>query len=1675
MKRLKRFGKQIMIALLLVSLNINPIGIVVGAIYESGIVDRMSGLGQRLYQVSTGMFNNVEAAELTNPFETPTETVITCDCDCDLPLNEYGEVKVRDNTVVANIRYSNMILNDIDDDIIETRTVMMQKFDVVISELKLINEKLDEILKSLHHYRVAHVYSLNNFLGNALYRPHTEDLPYVEDYVTVTGQFANVYTGYWDANVPDVINPLPAERALEVLGYDAIIRSEGVRVASTQQLADMDAQLLPSEDTVTGESMLSTAGKLQHVPTQEELEWYNKLTEEEKEVYGIHPENKSVTPNGDMLVLEQEFIPEDNITWLDAATVLYKALDQHVYTYKSFYTRNTNITPENSPLSQNLSGVKEFDGFDYYMFTTRNNLIEGDTTNKTTTYLYWVKAINDGVVSYENMNKPIKAWEFYGLATSLMQAYGEPVMNDDEIKALLQVYGDEYPVQLGTEIADDWAYLKARGVLAKDLGLDISSTMSREQLLDICMRIKDKTAREDYKTIQISLDIGQLMRDNGYYPVYDLDWGVNEFDVTTIIDYAAMTDYTYLLAAPDGLSLNELGYGFIYTKPEFDETKLLAGAAYNGKIKVDGKYYYRVSVPKSWNENFYLGFTYILDEKQRNGVNDFIEVTSDNLGGGIYTSYTVKDQIATVDKKEVDVNYYTFNHRSQDKNLRQFADIERCDVSEKEVAKASYGVSVNASIFEKALAFVDEMTTPIIAHAATGNGDAWKKEFTVRYNGTGQYTAEGKLGENFKQLSNISGIDILTSQAEVLVPQTKLATSLGRYMYIRNLYDNTPYDPAKWSHGGKSPGNGYNAIFPDGLNTVMSPGWWTMYGLALGDQVSSPTEVNSALDSTIKNIYGVNESELRTLFKVYNDITKVEGPMLSLSNAVNYKIYGPDRTSLDAALNELAQTESTSGADIIQGVEDAWAELDYSVTTDTIMSRDENLLISWSALKASGLAWSISKTTDDYTYNQEMGTYSFMTGQGSVLINEIYQYMQVGTTLYTFQNGDKQANLVYVDPDISEKGYQEVYFDVRCVLGLVNRRFEAISETEVVEQTKSVVGVGGDAEYSLQPGQAVGLSDETIFGQKSYAIYNFPEVPGLNGFNGDIKAYKTSLITDTIYDNMQVGPNDGDKYWDDGESAVKDKKMMRISMSHFNPTANYVLCVSDMGTNSGIGVNGITASLFVYYPRTAFTVGIDDDGTGSITSKPSGSNWKSYFDKQYQEAQVHFAASQYSGDRGALNDVAKAYDSGYATIDDMANGDWIDTMTAAALMDLFAYTGRVYIEQDYVVREFDLTNNFLAGVAKSQDFREAPNDEVVEADEPGYIYWIPNVGFVYNMPKYEDFTLTDYYNGKYPLPMAIGNFGVITYNMNSYGSFASQSGNSSVTVPIGWELTDNGYMHYKYSDSIKGYPLMSELPCNKGSVDSDSNLIAPFNVSEFTPAPSGVYARYGIWRQDLLHTIDAKSLTEAYTMSEAVYYGSRRVFATNAGASSGNYEFTYGSTSFNPIVIPAETKAYICMQSQDSSGTLFASYVMPRTTLIESESKSLKDIKEIPLYSEDEVDWTGRAKLTHFLDMIDKGTNWIMYVVFTIAPMICVILMTLLIGMSFMTDSKLWLLFCDKCFDPVKVLTFGVKSSTEWNWRRVLIPCIITYTAFALFANANILKIIVWVVDAWVRITSFIK
>ena len=603
-----------------------------------------------------------------------------------------------------------------------------------------IASSLDDIEKALlgtsHRYRVAHLYSLNNAFSNCLYKPYTDELPYVEDYAYVTGKFASVYDGYWNTSVSTVNNPgnYDTRRALEVLGYDAIVRREGVYVTGT---LSNSGRSIERTTGITGLSGLSKNYSL-NVPY--------KLDEDGNKLPGnIIDDAKasSYAPVGSLLSYVQELIPEDAVSYLDAVTLLYKALGQEQYTYDSYATYNPDITAENSPTAQNLSNISELEGYDFYTFVTRNNIwYTNDSGTNNYNNIYWTKAINGGFIpSNINPTDVIHAADFYILATQMMQAYGEPEMSASEIQSLLQVYGTHFPIQLGVAVADSWAYLKARGVLEVDLSA--IDTITRDELLDICMRIKDKDSRTDFKNIQITLDLADVMQDTGYYPVKDLKYSNGNFAVSTTYDYSQAMSYDYLFYLPEDYKTKNAN-GVLVASSNPEGTELIAGAkvSINNTYTIQESEYLHLSLPiDGYTGNVYIVCVKTDSEGKFIKVEDSITLVlgSDMLVGGIFigASGEGNDYMYLLEDESGSKCRYSFEYISADPVVLAMVDVERKGIEPHEPST----IPVNTTSLNKLKYAYNIVTSPIETYALP---DKYVIDRALAWDGGGGSFSAGK-------------------------------------------------------------------------------------------------------------------------------------------------------------------------------------------------------------------------------------------------------------------------------------------------------------------------------------------------------------------------------------------------------------------------------------------------------------------------------------------------------------------------------------------------------------------------------------------------------------------------------------------------------------------------------------------------------------------------------------------------------------------------------------------------------------------------------------------------------------------------------------------------------------------------------------------------------------------
>lgn len=1804
--RVKKFCRTAIVVLLLVSLNINPIAMVSTVILDSGIVDRFSNLGKNLVYLAEKKMDEVHAETTdVNIVGTPSSYFSTTQdylswimtymgtlgnteqddslynlilrlyqigsdyshnvkIDADHPsYRDYGDaLSVHDEAMTARLLGVNeRDLSHVNAAQIEQ--LMQMGYDPRwINENGTIEEDMDKLIKATHAYSVANVYSLNNMIGGALWRPYSDEIPYIREFAEIVGGFANVYMGYWDTNVSTLKQPINAQRALEILGYDAILRYEGIQVLEPSKMLEngveavfvpeivglekytespVDRTIVTDPDTHEKDipdRNLGISGK-GGVPTGQSGINENiilrqvEVAEDGSTKYVAEDDIESaIIPDSTIVQLYQEEIPNQDITWLDAVTVLYKALGQEQISYQTFTAYNPNLTPETSPLSRDLPGLTEFDGYNFYAFFTRSNPYSGDLSNGSFQAIYWRKAVNDGFVSYALRDEPISAEDFYMLAKRMMEAFGEPEMSADEMHTLLQIYGSYYPVQLGRTVADSWEYLKCRGILTEENSPDsFTSTLTRDQLLDICMRIKDKDSRITYKNMNLTIDVGEILRDKDYFPVYDFDLKTEDDDeytfISTTVNYDSYDYYTYMFPVERAVTLGNSGCGLVYTKPEKSDENLIDLALYEGKKHIEGYDYYVIDVPKDYTGGIFLGFQNYDDPGSVNGTVDFIEVPNYCLGGGIYTAYEINEKdgmtIATLVKPEKGVSYFPFSSQSNNMELVYYCDIDRCN-KERPVGSES---STTARLWNRIIDKWNYLTQPmtVLADEIEDAEQVYDRDANlitnVAANSAYWTNASKTYGSNSDQIKLVAEDDTSTRQVSPGAPGWFSVLTRASILCKAELgvWDVKNFKKIELSDAGKAAKEqlnletnyAVNTMTMDasiGVNNVLKAHYLSTYNPprkgALYNMLSDIQKGNTGLSNGRKMLIalaaGINPNDIDgvsgsgttseefdkdvagafkymrsqkygwanyvsdfnilsaydTSASVYTKAARVTYSETKVGGTFSIKSRG---YTADDILDKLGAANSKgTESGVAAGNHTDFIDISSSLNTSAIMGKDQQILLCWDDLVKAGFAWGI--TDGRPKHSDKDGTYTFMTKNGMVKVNDIYHMIQIGTTLYTWPSESNAPNLVFVDND------KNMYLDIRCVTGVINVPVtELDGRAEILHQA---YGTGNYAVYSISRDGA----STSIFSTKAVSCYNFPETPSTGGAGtaaGVTFPVTMNTLEVTSFDTLDVGT--GEKYWFESDG-------MRVMIADFNPTANWILTITEE--------NGeYQGKLYVYYLKDVFAAGtVFSDGD----SPPEPSEeWKTYWHDQIDE-QKKRCDTNYKSVSWDVKAAMESYQNTLGTC-----GQWVHDMTAAAMYSIAADTGTFHLSSDYAVRCFDITTYNIPSQSTNTDFRESVDASTeFRTNDPGAIYFMDMVGYVYNLPKYEDFKLVDYLSGKYPIPLVNKDDREIwNLNMTWYGAT-----NTGQSIPYGCELTSDGFINYKdLSITIPASSLPNRADTKKvvdshGAIETiddpdndgynDENTSLPFyvspdgeegEVSTFKPAPSAIYARYGILDSGISAT-RVGVISQNETKRNYYYLGNRTVCISDDFTSrdANMIPFDFGSNTFNPIAIPSSSEAHFVGQVKRPMSRSY--YVLLYAKLYEVHSAITADSQEEHLATDDSYLWDGKAKLVAVLNMIDRGTNWFMWAVFRLAPMICIIIMTILIGISFITDNKIWLNFCEKYIDPVRILTLGMKDSNHWHWKDVWRRATITYIAFALFANANILKIVIWVVDGWMRITE---
>ena len=427
--------------------------------------------------------------------------------------------------------------------------------------------------------RVTEIYSINNQKADCYYRPKVDEVPLLANRVLKMGNYAAAYTGFFD------------------LDYSSPNKPKG---EASRALEILGYDFLLKEE--------------RYDPSTEK---YSKIV-----------------------------LGEDRITEETAIMDLYKSLGIELFDIKMTH-KKANYTSGNSPAASllNRSTITYSGGGDNPIRST-DTMVPFETyvfVSRTNPQLYMKKVSQDFNVSIStNKSMTLTNADFIKLAAKMMQFYGEPEMSKNEMNQLVQVYGEEVPSGMEDSLKEAWIYLKARGVLNIE-DLDLYGFLSKEDMFDILMRIKDKDSRVNYKDIQVTISLDQAIINQGYFPSNSVT--VAELDkspISTTVDYSKSKYYDYLVPITDFSRFKSQNGGTVNTMFASDSPtgigSAIPGSAYIG---IEQQKYYHYKVPINLTDSQIYNNSYVRIDTPDN--NDKPGAIYLQLGGGILFYDTYKE------------------------------------------------------------------------------------------------------------------------------------------------------------------------------------------------------------------------------------------------------------------------------------------------------------------------------------------------------------------------------------------------------------------------------------------------------------------------------------------------------------------------------------------------------------------------------------------------------------------------------------------------------------------------------------------------------------------------------------------------------------------------------------------------------------------------------------------------------------------------------------------------------------------------------------------------------------------------------------------------------------------------------------------------------------------------
>ena len=621
--------------------------------------------------------------------------------------------------------------------------------------------------------KVTNIYSINNAIKECYYKPLAEEVPNLDEVIAQQG-FDNVYSGFFNLNNADSYKPQSYQsRALEILGYDCLLNSES---CSYGYPTDENG----NEDTTKQQQFLYKA----------------------------------------------EVISEKAVTKKTAVMNIYKALGMELVDMKAWFVPVEYSEYRSTPVVLNLPGY--FKGIDTErgrtaVFVTRSNVQR-----------YMDKAYADLGLDLTGIYGDMKlsCEDFIILVADMMHFYGEPVIPNTEVNAMLQVYGQDVPTYLSPAGINAYVYLKVRGCL-NDEFMDFTGDITRAQMLDVLMCVADKDSRSTFKDIDITVDIGTDLIAEGWFPkdVTIVD-GKDALAITTSYDYSKVDYYDYYIKKDKWTTFirydNTIDGSGIYV-PAYRNNGVYAvpGQRYMGVEKDDkGVEYYHIQIPMN-NEAYRNA---IKDSSYgNNGTFDgyILATVSYNVrnrkmmaipfGGGIYSVDERASAGNTLNFKRVSFTKDDTFEESVDKERRQRSIIEQQEVAKNEESRIPV------------LSDIADLFRPIEVYAAQGDGNEVMVKVVLDYASTitemverADWTVDkSKLETENKIIVTLPSEDVDDMLANVERDMSKL-TNVKAYSAIATITDELMVSYDQFVENGALYSDGSTPVAVDDVLTVYS-------------------------------------------------------------------------------------------------------------------------------------------------------------------------------------------------------------------------------------------------------------------------------------------------------------------------------------------------------------------------------------------------------------------------------------------------------------------------------------------------------------------------------------------------------------------------------------------------------------------------------------------------------------------------------------------------------------------------------------------------------------------------------------------------------------------------------------------------------------------------------------